>query len=488
MPLVTTLIDDTSPLITYDPSWIPGTSADDNDASDYFLGTFTDTNVTNAQASFSFNGTSFYIFGSKRPNHGTYSIEVDGKTFSNIEGNSANSLFQQALFNGTGLSQGMHNVSLTNTGSGTNTFVDIDLVVWDSEVGSDSEQLATVTVEDTDPGFNYQSVWTTDPPNAMFYSQGSGHSTSVENASVTLTFTGDIVSVFGTVGPNNGQYSVALDNGPPTSFNATRQMTYYRSMLYHADNLGSGQHQLNLVNLPESTVQFLNIDYALISSLASSGNSVASGQFSLAATNTNRIPPGAIAGIVIPIVAALIGAALAVLFFRRWKMAEAARNDLYRVYSPQRDPRQPHYSTGGSSYATETRSNSNLVRNDVYAGASTVSHTSYLRSPQDYGYQGSQQVTAYPDYNHGEYAREPRMEDTVLTPSRSVSQSTVARHEEPVRRPLPEAPAGPSPFASEKAGGSAVSGAVQAGGSRRISASDTIADMPPPNYVQAIHD
>lgn len=37
-------------------------------------------------------------------------------------------------------------------------------------------------------------------------------------------------------------------------------------MLYHADNLGSGQHKVTLVNLPETNVQTLNIDYALLTS------------------------------------------------------------------------------------------------------------------------------------------------------------------------------------------------------------------------------
>jgi len=93
----------------------------------YYLGTFTLNNVSDGTATFTFNGTGFWIYGAKRGNHGTYSIEVDGANYPNNNGSSVNDQFMVSLFNLSGLTQGSHTVSLTNTGT-NGQYVDIDLV------------------------------------------------------------------------------------------------------------------------------------------------------------------------------------------------------------------------------------------------------------------------------------------------------------------------------------------------------------------------
>ncbi|KAG8213813.1 hypothetical protein J3R82DRAFT_10528 [Butyriboletus roseoflavus] len=91
----------------------------------YYLGTFTTNNVTEGMVTFSFNATQFWIYGANRPNHGSYSVIVDGATYSGYNG-AGNNLFQQSLFN-LSLSQGLHTTKLTNTATGS-LYVDIDMV------------------------------------------------------------------------------------------------------------------------------------------------------------------------------------------------------------------------------------------------------------------------------------------------------------------------------------------------------------------------
>lgn len=94
----------------------------------YYLGTFTTNNVTDGSVTFNFNGTAVWIYGANRPNHGSYTVEVDSATYSNLNG-AGNNLFQQSLFNISSLSQGTHSVKLTNIPSGTTLiYVDIDMV------------------------------------------------------------------------------------------------------------------------------------------------------------------------------------------------------------------------------------------------------------------------------------------------------------------------------------------------------------------------
>jgi len=92
----------------------------------YYLGTFTTNNVTDGSATFNFNGTAVWVYGANRPNHGSYTVQVDSATYSGFNG-AGNNLFQQSLFNMSSLSQGAHSVKLTNTASGS-LYVDIDMV------------------------------------------------------------------------------------------------------------------------------------------------------------------------------------------------------------------------------------------------------------------------------------------------------------------------------------------------------------------------
>ncbi|KAI6033401.1 hypothetical protein EDC04DRAFT_2571707 [Pisolithus marmoratus] len=268
MPLITNLIDDKSPLIFYDSTWVPGNSAGDPYEDQYYLGTFTINNVTNGTASFSFNGTGVWIYGAKRNNHNTYTVQLDGATYGPYNGYYPTQEFLQVLFNRSGLTQGMHSLTLTNTGT-NGTYADIDLIVWQSEVGGGTQELVTETVQDTDPRFQYQDAVWSSPPDAIFYSNGTGHYTEAYPASVTLTFTvSEMVTLFGATSTSSGPYTVQLDGGNVSTYNGTAFLPFYGVTLFHADNLGTGQHSLTIRNDPATAGQQLCIDYALVSSLA----------------------------------------------------------------------------------------------------------------------------------------------------------------------------------------------------------------------------
>ncbi|EGO00238.1 hypothetical protein SERLA73DRAFT_180711 [Serpula lacrymans var. lacrymans S7.3] len=481
MPSVTTLIDDKVPLIKYDDTWEPGTSTDDPLADGYYLGTFTTNNVTNGAATWSFNGTAFWIYGSKRSNHGTYTVTVDGATYPHNDGNSAVNLFQQTLFNISGLTQGMHSLTITNTGTGSQ-YVDIDLIVWQSEVGGADDQLVTQTVQDTDPSFQYQApAWNTNPPSVNFFNNGTGHSTSTYNASVTYTFTGDAISLYGTVGPQNGPYSVQLDGGGAETFNATAFMYYPQTMLYHADNLGSGSHQLLVTNLPAQNGQYLNIDYAQVYTLSSNSSTQPSNID--AASASSKIGAGPIAGIVISVIAAVSALIVAVIFYRRWRAAQIfiRHHDIYRIDSPQRH--------AGPASLISVRptpldtSEASLARLDPAPITGSTTSRSYQHS--DYGYQHVQASQPQRPPPQGTWAIHNRAtsdsdgtQDSRAPPSdisiigSSLSPQRLSSNGELLnRRPLPTAPI---PRSQEKA--------PQDGRTN-----DGLADgeLPPPNYRQA---
>jgi hypothetical protein len=77
-------------------------------------------------AALTFNGTSCYLYGAMRPNHGMYAVNVDGQTTSNNGSRDPNA-FQTLLYGNSDLPYGEHQVTLTNTGAPG--WVDLDYVV-----------------------------------------------------------------------------------------------------------------------------------------------------------------------------------------------------------------------------------------------------------------------------------------------------------------------------------------------------------------------
>ena len=84
------------------------------------------TNQTGSTASFTFNGTSIWLYGSKGNNSGEYKVTLDDDSpFVGI-GFSKENLFQQVLFEASGLDGTQtHRLTVENTGTtGTQLVID----------------------------------------------------------------------------------------------------------------------------------------------------------------------------------------------------------------------------------------------------------------------------------------------------------------------------------------------------------------------------
>ena len=74
---------------------------------------------------------------------------------------------------------------------------------------------------------------------------------------------GSDVEIYGTIGPQAGPYTVQVDGGPSTTFNATSQYLTPQTLLYRCTGLDSVNHQFRMINAPFSG-QTLSIDYAVV--------------------------------------------------------------------------------------------------------------------------------------------------------------------------------------------------------------------------------
>ncbi|KAJ7593854.1 hypothetical protein C8J56DRAFT_925327 [Mycena floridula] len=278
MPLNFT-IDDLSPLIIYKPpeAWFQGNASTDSPPSPYWGNTKTWTQTPAASATFVFNGTGVTVVGAKRSNHGRYMVQIDHEDPETFDGFMDPDQIQTQLFNTTDkdLSYGHHQVVVTHAGD-EGTYLDIDCIHWFLESsdtnkqshGSDAPRVQQIS-QDTESAFTYgpKGSWNMQPQNLAQFNDATGHSTSQTGAIVNYTFTGQAVSIYGTIGAANGQYTVYLDDQLKGSFNGTRAFFTPQVMLYYADGLGNGTHVLSLSNEQEG--KLLEIDYAIASDVSS---------------------------------------------------------------------------------------------------------------------------------------------------------------------------------------------------------------------------
>ncbi|PBL02052.1 hypothetical protein ARMGADRAFT_1158652 [Armillaria gallica] len=313
-------IDDIDPMITYEPpsAWRPGNKIADPEAFNYSNdGTFTVCQQNGATATFKFNGTGITIYGAKRSNHGTYSATLDGVT-NRFDGHSQSSIYNQPLFIAPSLQNGPHTLILTNTQTDSDrNYLDVDYITWNVSVGEDSRP-PTITYRDDDSRFSYEpsDAWPTQENINGFQGQTARRTTQA-NASVTLTFNGEEVQIYGYVGPDASPYLVQVDNSTVGTFNGTKWDQSPGVVLYETSNLGPGQHTLTLMNTPAGTAQSLSIAYAVVTDNTTDISS-----------DTPSLSSGAIAGIVVGAVVGLTALALIIFFWRRRKNDKSSdKND-----------------------------------------------------------------------------------------------------------------------------------------------------------------
>ncbi|KAF6750364.1 hypothetical protein DFP72DRAFT_910902 [Ephemerocybe angulata] len=115
-----------------------------------------------------------------------------------------------------------------------------------------------VTIDDFDTVlvFADQGQWTTPDPSAKDfngndpkYLRGTYHLTEVAGAAVSLNFTGPAIYLYGHTGPRFGSYEIQLDTQTIIQSAHGAEESTGPTLLYGAENLTYGNHQLSLKNL-----------------------------------------------------------------------------------------------------------------------------------------------------------------------------------------------------------------------------------------------
>lgn len=136
-------IDDTGPPLIYGSGW--GISSPSDPAiAEYFQNTYHATKGTGANVSLTFNGTAVYVFGSKGPVNGDYSVTIDGE----VEPQSGQQQTQEyrAILFTANLKSGLHLLTLTNTDQSGEAWLDLDFITVTGSSSSSSSNAVTSTI------------------------------------------------------------------------------------------------------------------------------------------------------------------------------------------------------------------------------------------------------------------------------------------------------------------------------------------------------
>ena len=190
-------------------------------------------------------GSVVRLLASTGPNRGIVSVSVDGVE-TPVDMYAETYSYQQVVFEAAGLSAGSHVLVVTNTGTTSaplgGTYVDLDAV--------DAEGAVVPVVldrfEDTDAELVFSATgwWTA---SSVQRSGGSSRVTTTPGASLEMTFTGSVVRLLASTGPNRGIVSVSVD-GVETPVDMYAETYSYQQVVFEQAGLSAGSHVLVVTN------------------------------------------------------------------------------------------------------------------------------------------------------------------------------------------------------------------------------------------------
>ncbi|KAF7365659.1 hypothetical protein MVEN_00439500 [Mycena venus] len=274
-------VDDFDSVVSYadQSAWQtpdPSSSSFNANNSQWLMGTFHSTTVVNTTISFNFTGPAIYVFGASGPAYGSYEVLVDGTSTTKSAYAAANVSLPYLLYSADNLTYAAHTLTLRNLGkqgadAGGDAFL-FDFLRATVQLAPAGATVTNQTLEETDPSLKYSGTWGSNKsPN---FSGGGSTFTNADKASVSFSFHGSAIYVFGDKKNDHGLYSVVLDANTPQIFNGISGcggafgMTCEQmkpTLAYFAHNLDGGLHNLSITNMAGVNKSFFDLDSVVLS-------------------------------------------------------------------------------------------------------------------------------------------------------------------------------------------------------------------------------
>ncbi len=231
----TSVFNDTDTRIVYAGSgWSSVQSRADN-TFDFARGLH-QTTTKGASFSFTFYGNSVKLIGEKAYNRGNFTVSVDGAATTTHSAYDAGILFQQTMYEKTGLGFGKHTIKVTNADAGKYLNLDAIYVPQDNVVDDNAK---------SDVAYRTPSNWTTRLNNTTNYGGGI-HYTKVNGEYVTFTFTGTSVALMSEKNVDRGNMTISIDGGAPVTVSTYASSSLKQQIVYTKTGLSSGTHTIRI--------------------------------------------------------------------------------------------------------------------------------------------------------------------------------------------------------------------------------------------------
>ncbi|KAF8605549.1 hypothetical protein BDV93DRAFT_554403 [Ceratobasidium sp. AG-I] len=283
-------IDDTNVYSLANPNGIQFSSegwstVNPGSANLHYDGTYTWSQAAGSNLVFFFRGTTIAHYADMGPNRGPVGVSIDGYPYDNATWTAVDNVqYQQQMWNITGLSQGDHQVVISNVGTGNPATSIMGVDYLEITPGADGKIIPTsagpgasgipsnaVLVDDSSEMISYSgSSWEIYASRSFlnsnnhsgFYFGGTQHSSRSPGGVITFPFNGTAVWYFSDQYENNTMVGVSLDGGAPDMINtaSTTGIWLTQILVWSRTGLADGPHTLTITHAGiEGT--YANVDF-----------------------------------------------------------------------------------------------------------------------------------------------------------------------------------------------------------------------------------
>ena len=242
--------------VSYTGSWVTFKN------SELSQGTAKYTDDPGAYYSMNFWGSSVTIGSYTASYYGLADVYIDDFKVDTIDYYSPNTVYQQRLFQKSGLSNSLHTIKVVRTGTknsnASSTSISLDFIEVGNSLGSFNDANALV---------KYSGRWSnfSDPNNLG----GTAKYSDDPNSFVSMTFTGSSLKLIGYKAKYYGIAHVYIDNTLMASIDYYSPDTLYQQLLFQTFGLSDDTHVLKIVYTglknPLALSSIINVDNIIVS-------------------------------------------------------------------------------------------------------------------------------------------------------------------------------------------------------------------------------
>ncbi len=210
-------------------------------------GSFRYANSAGSSATATFTGTLLAWIGKTSPSYGKAKVTVDGGTPLTVDLYSADTKWQQKIWDTGTLAAGAHTVKIEWTGTKSASAIGANISIDAFDIAGTLGQAPSVPAtrwEQNDPHFVYAGTWTAS--SSASASAASFRFADSSGSSVTVTFVGSSLSWIAKKSPVYGKAKVTLDGGTPMVVDLYSAKELWKQKVWETKTLVPGTHTVKI--------------------------------------------------------------------------------------------------------------------------------------------------------------------------------------------------------------------------------------------------